>query len=66
MAEKIGKAVEDEGNQKERKIRDVDEESEVEEDAEDGEPTKIGLIRVDTKKLDYIPVQSKIIPFSDK
>lgn len=43
----------------------MDEESAEEEEAGD-EPTKIGLVRMATKGLDYIPVQSKVVPFSDR
>lgn len=30
------------------------------------EKTKIGIVKINTKKLDYIPVQSKLVPFSDR
>jgi hypothetical protein len=56
MTERIEKELSD-GEKEEKKVRDVDEESEEEEEDDDnGEPTKIGLIKINTKKLDYIPV----------
>ncbi|CDW88357.1 UNKNOWN [Stylonychia lemnae] len=50
-----------------KKVRDLDEEEAEEENKKKNvDYTKIGLVHPDDKSKDYLPVQSKLVPFSDK